>query len=73
VSDFVSFGCAPCADLGGGEDLRVDVDWWLVAGAGSVLMHAYHPGVDPYRPRRTLVTVGVPAELIKDPFPGSVA
>jgi hypothetical protein len=61
ASDLVSFGCAPCADLGGGEDLRVDVGWWLVAGAGSVLMCADHPGVDPYRPRHTLLTVGVAA------------
>jgi hypothetical protein len=69
----VSFGSAPCADLGGREDLRVDVGWWLVAGAGSVLMRAHHPGVDPYRPRRTLVMVGVAAKLVEDPLPGSLA
>jgi hypothetical protein len=44
-----------------------------VADDSSVLMRKYHPGVDPDRPRRTLVMVGVPAKLVEDPFPGSVA
>jgi len=61
VSIFVSFDPAPPADLGAGEDLRVDVGWWLVAGASRVLMRAYHPGVDSHRPRPTLVMVGVSA------------
>ena len=69
----MSFGAAPCADLGAREDLRVDVGWWLVAGAGSVLMRAHHPGVDPYHPPRTLVMVGVPAEFVADPLPGFIA
>jgi hypothetical protein len=47
--------------------------WWLVAGAGSVLMRAHHPGVDPYHPPRTLVMVGVPAEFVEDPLPGFIA
>jgi hypothetical protein len=51
TSDLVSFGSAPCADLGGREDLRVDVGRRQVASAGGVLMRAHHPGVDAYRPR----------------------
>jgi hypothetical protein len=43
-----------------------------VAGTGGMLMGAHHPGVDPDRPGRALVPIGISAQLGQDPFPGAV-
>jgi hypothetical protein len=42
-------------------------------GTGGVLMGAHHPGVDPDRPIRALVPVGVTAQLGQNPLPGAIA
>ena len=73
LAGFLSFDPAPCAQLEGGEDLRGDVGGRKVAGTGGVLMGAYHPGIDPDRPLRALVLVGVAAQLVQDPHPGAIA
>jgi hypothetical protein len=44
-----------------------------VSGTSGVLMSADHPGVDPDRPSRALVLIGVPTQLVEDPHPGTIA
>lgn len=73
AAGFLSFDPAPCVQLGGRDDLRGNIDGRPVAGPGRVLMGADHPGVDSDRPARALVLVGVAAQLIEDPGPGSVS
>jgi len=64
---FLSSDPAPCGQLEGCDDLRGDVSRRLVAGNGGVLVGADHPGIDPDRPLRALVLIGVTTELIEDP------
>jgi hypothetical protein len=70
--DFLLFDPAPCGQLSGRNDLRIDVCRRLVAGTGGVLVGADHPGVDRDRPLRALLVVGVAAQLIEDHGPGTV-
>ena len=72
AADSVSFDLAPCVQLGAHHDLRGDISRRLVSGTGGVLMGADHPGVDPDRPLRALVRIGVSTQLIKDPHPRPV-
>jgi hypothetical protein len=41
-------------------------------GSGSVLVGTHHPGIDRDRPLRAFGMVGVAAQLIEDPGPGSI-
>lgn len=44
-----------------------------MAGTGGMLVSANHPGVDPDRPPGALGHVGVTAQLLEDPRPGTVS
>jgi hypothetical protein len=44
----------------------------LAPGARGVLVRTDHCGVDRHRPVRTLVQVGVTAQLIEDLDPGAI-
>jgi hypothetical protein len=43
-----------------------------VAGTGGVLVGADHPSIDPDRPLRALVGIGVAAQFVEDPDPGAI-
>ena len=72
AAGFLSFDPAPCVQIGGRDDLRGDISRRLMACTRCMLMGADHPGIDPDRPPRALLPVGVPAQLIEDPRPGTV-
>jgi len=73
AADFLSFDPAPGVHLGARNNLRSDIGGRLVAGTGGVLMGTDHPGVDPDRPSWSLVLVGVPTQLVEDPYPSAIA
>ena len=43
-----------------------------MSGAGSVLVGAHHPGIDPDRPLRAIGPVGVATQLVEDVLPDAV-
>jgi hypothetical protein len=43
-----------------------------MSSTGRMLMGSHHPAVDPNRPLRALVSVGIPPQLIENPRPATV-
>ena len=72
AADFLWFDPAPGVHIDGREDLRVDVSGWQVTGPGGVLVGAHHAGVSPDRPVRALARVGLTAQPVEQPFPGTI-
>ena len=69
AADFLSFDPAPCVQLDRPDNLLGHISGRLVTSSGGVLMSTDYPGVDPYRPPRTLGAVSVAAQLVEDKHP----